>query len=52
MRALRLLDWKSDPVVVEVDEPTPGPEKSWCGLGHLGVQILKATAPAKAMRSC
>ena len=31
MRALRLLEWKSDPVLVEIDDPVPGP-------GQVGVR--------------
>ena len=36
MRALRLLDWKSDPVIVEVDEPTPGPGEVVVRVGAAG----------------
>lgn len=36
MRALRLLEWKSDPVLVEVDQPTPGPGEAVIRVGGAG----------------
>lgn len=36
MRALRLLSWKSDPVLVEVDDPTPGPGQVVIRVGGAG----------------
>jgi propanol-preferring alcohol dehydrogenase len=36
MRALRLMAWKSDPVLVEVDEPTPGPGEVLVRIGGAG----------------
>lgn len=36
MRALRLLDWKSEPVIVEVDEPVPGPGEVVVRIGGAG----------------
>lgn len=36
MRALRLLDWKSDPVLVEVAEPEPGPGEVVVQIGGAG----------------
>jgi propanol-preferring alcohol dehydrogenase len=36
MRALRLLKWKSDPVLVEVDEPAPGPGEAVVRVGGAG----------------
>jgi alcohol dehydrogenase, propanol-preferring len=36
MRALRLLEWKSDPVLVEVDEPRPGPGQVVVRIGGAG----------------
>jgi len=36
MRALRLLDWKSEPVLVEVDEPTAGPGEAVVRIGGAG----------------
>src|SRR5919199_1408565 len=36
MRALRLLAWKSDPVLVEVDQPTPGPGQVLVRMGASG----------------
>ncbi|HEY8481047.1 MAG TPA: NAD(P)-dependent alcohol dehydrogenase [Spirillospora sp.] len=36
MRALRLADWKSDPVLVEVDEPEPGPGQVVIKVGGAG----------------
>jgi len=36
MRALRLLAWKSDPVLVEVEEPTPGPGQVVIEVGAAG----------------
>lgn len=36
MRALRLMDWKSDPELVEVDEPVPGPGQVVVRIGGAG----------------
>jgi propanol-preferring alcohol dehydrogenase len=36
MRALRLLKWKSDPVLLEVDEPVPGPGEAVVRVGGAG----------------
>jgi propanol-preferring alcohol dehydrogenase len=36
MRALRLLSWKSEPQLVEVDEPTPGPDEVVVRIGGAG----------------
>lgn len=36
MRALRLLDWKSEPVLQEVDEPEPGPGQVVIEIGGAG----------------
>lgn len=36
MRALRLMEWKSDPVLVDVDEPTPGPGQVVVRVGGAG----------------
>ena len=36
MRALRLLSWKSEPVLVEVDQPTPGPGEAVIRIGGAG----------------
>jgi propanol-preferring alcohol dehydrogenase len=36
MRALRLLEWKSDPVLVEVDDPVPGPGQVVVRIGGAG----------------
>jgi len=36
MRALRLLDWKSEPVLQDVDEPTPGPGQVVIKVGAAG----------------
>ncbi|MDA8269617.1 MAG: NAD(P)-dependent alcohol dehydrogenase [Actinomycetota bacterium] len=36
MRALRLLEWKSDPVLVEVDDPVPGPGQVVIRVGGAG----------------
>ncbi|MEV1147065.1 NAD(P)-dependent alcohol dehydrogenase [Micromonospora sp. NPDC049799] len=36
MRALRLPDWKSEPEMVEVDEPTPGPGEVVVKIGGAG----------------
>lgn len=36
MRALRLPDWRSDPVLVEVDQPTPGPGEVLVRVGGAG----------------
>ena len=36
MRALRLLEWKSDPVLVEVDDPVPGPGEVVVRIGGAG----------------
>ncbi|MDA8267085.1 MAG: NAD(P)-dependent alcohol dehydrogenase [Actinomycetota bacterium] len=36
MRALRLMEWKSDPVLVEVDEPEPGPGQVVVRIGGAG----------------
>ncbi|HEY2301999.1 MAG TPA: NAD(P)-dependent alcohol dehydrogenase [Acidimicrobiales bacterium] len=36
MRALRLLEWKSDPVLVEVEEPVPGPGQAVVRVGGAG----------------
>ncbi|SCL32348.1 alcohol dehydrogenase, propanol-preferring [Micromonospora pallida] len=36
MRALRLLNWKSEPELVEVDEPTPGPGQVVVRIGAAG----------------
>ena len=36
MRALRLLDWKSSPVLVEVDDPVPGPGQVVVRIGGAG----------------
>ncbi|WP_341720133.1 NAD(P)-dependent alcohol dehydrogenase [Micromonospora sp. FIMYZ51] len=36
MRALRLPDWKTDPELVEVDEPTPGPGQVVVKIGAAG----------------
>jgi len=36
MKALRLLEWKSDPVLTEVDEPTPGPGEAIIRIGGAG----------------
>ncbi len=36
MRALRLLEWKSDPEIVEVDDPTPGPGEVVVRVGGAG----------------
>ncbi len=36
MRALRLLEWKSDPELVEVEEPTPGPGQVVVRIGGAG----------------
>ncbi|MER6590878.1 NAD(P)-dependent alcohol dehydrogenase [Micromonospora purpureochromogenes] len=36
MRALRLLDWKTEPVLVEVDEPIPGPGQVVVRIGAAG----------------
>lgn len=37
MRALRLMAWKSDPVLVEVPDPTPGPGEVVVRIGAAGV---------------
>lgn len=36
MRALRLMKWKSDPVLVEVPDPHPGPGEVVVGIGGAG----------------
>jgi len=36
MRAVRLLEWKSDPVLVEVDDPVPGPGQAVVRIGGAG----------------
>jgi propanol-preferring alcohol dehydrogenase len=36
VRALRLLEWKSDAVVVDVDEPDPGPSEAVVRIGGAG----------------
>ena len=36
MKALRLMSWKSDPVLVEVDEPEPGPGEVVIRVGGAG----------------
>lgn len=36
MRALRLMAWKSDPLIVEVDEPDPGPGQVVVRIGGAG----------------
>ena len=36
MRALRLLEWKSDPVLMEVDDPVPGPQQVVVRIGGAG----------------
>lgn len=36
MRALRLLEWKSDPVLVEVEDPVPGPGQVVVRVGGAG----------------
>ncbi len=36
MKALRLLDWKSDPQIVEVDRPVPGPGEALVRIGGAG----------------
>ena len=36
MRALRLMEWKSDPVLVEVDDPEPGPGEVVVRIGGAG----------------
>lgn len=36
MRALRLMDWKSEPELVEVDKPTPGPGEVVVKVGGAG----------------
>jgi alcohol dehydrogenase, propanol-preferring len=36
MRALRLLDWKSEPVLQEVDQPEPGPGQVVIAVGGAG----------------
>ncbi|HVS68595.1 MAG TPA: NAD(P)-dependent alcohol dehydrogenase [Mycobacteriales bacterium] len=36
MRALRLMEWKSDPVLVDVDDPTPGPGEAVVRIGGAG----------------
>ena len=36
MRALRLLEWKSEPVLQEVDDPTPGPGEVVVRVGGAG----------------
>jgi len=36
MRALRLLEWKSEPVLVEVDDPVPGPGQVVVRIGGAG----------------
>ena len=36
MRALRLMEWKSDPVLMEVDDPVPGPEQVVVRVGGAG----------------
>ena len=36
MKALRLLDWKSDPELVEVERPTPGPGEVLVRIGGAG----------------
>ena len=36
MRSLRLLEWKSTPVLEEVDEPTPGPGQVVIKVGGAG----------------
>jgi len=37
MRALRLMEWKSDPVLVEVEDPKPGPGQVVIRVGGAGV---------------
>jgi propanol-preferring alcohol dehydrogenase len=36
MRALRLMEWKSDPVLVEVADPSPGPGQVVIRVGGAG----------------
>jgi len=36
MRAVRLMEWKSDPVLVEVDDPVPGPGQVVVAVGGSG----------------
>jgi len=36
MRAVRLMEWKSDPVLVEVDDPVPGPGQVVVRIGGAG----------------
>ena len=36
MKALRLLEWKSDPVLTEVDDPVPGPGEAVIRVGGAG----------------
>ena len=36
MRALRLMEWKSDPVLMEVDDPVPGPGQVVVRVGGAG----------------
>jgi propanol-preferring alcohol dehydrogenase len=36
MKALRLMDWKSEPEIVDVPKPTPGPGQVVVKIGALG----------------
>lgn len=36
MRALRLMDWKSDPVLTDVADPSPGPGQVVIRVGGAG----------------
>ena len=36
MRALRLMEWKSDPILTEVDDPVPGPDQVVVRVGGAG----------------
>ena len=36
MRALRLLEWKSEPELVDIDEPEPGPGQVVVKVGAAG----------------
>ena len=50
MRALRLLEWRSDPVLVEVDDPQPGPGQvvvrvGGAGACHSDLHIMREFGP-------
>ena len=41
MRALRLMEWKSDPVLVEVEDPVPGRDQVVVRIGSARVRVTR-----------